>query len=61
MCHCKRERVRNLLAMLPVDELEDMRDNGPFPIETTCRHCNTPYDFSRREIREIYGMRYPNN
>ena len=61
MCHCNRERVRNLLAMLPVDELADMRDNGPFPIETTCRHCNTPYEFSRREIRAIYGMRFPNN
>jgi molecular chaperone Hsp33 len=61
MCHCNREKVRSLLMMLPVDELKDMRDNGPFPIETACRHCNTPYEFSRREIREIYGLRFPNN
>ena len=61
MCHCNREKVRSLLTMLPVDELKDMLDSGPFPIETTCRHCNTPYEFSRREIGEIYGMRFPNN
>ena len=61
MCHCNREKVRNLLAMLPVDELKDMLDSGPDPIETACRHCNTAYTFSRREIHEIYGMRFPNN
>ena len=61
ICHCNREKVRSLLTMLPVDELKDMLDNGPFPIETTCRHCNTAYEFHRREIREIYGMRFPNN
>ena len=61
MCHCNREKVRSLLTMLPVDDLKDMLDNGPFPIETACRNCNTPYEFSRREIREIYGMRFPNN
>jgi molecular chaperone Hsp33 len=61
MCHCNREKVRSLLTMLPVDELEDMLDNGPFPIETACRHCNTAYEFSRRAIRKIYGMRFPHN
>ena len=61
MCHCNRAKVRSLLTLLPVDELKDMLDNGPFPIETACRHCNTTYEFSRREIREIYGMRFPNN
>ena len=61
MCHCNREKVRSMLLMLPVDELKDMRDNGPFPIDTTCRHCNTSYEFSRREIGELYGVRFPDN
>ena len=61
MCHCNRDKVRNMLTMLPVDELKDMLDNGPFPIETACRHCNTAYEFNRPEISEIYGMRFPNN
>ena len=56
MCHCNREKIRRLLAMLPLDELKELSDNGPFPFETTCRHCNTPYEFSRRDIRSIYGV-----
>jgi len=61
MCHCNRERVRSLLTLLPIDELKDIRDNGPFPLEMNCQYCNTHYHFSREEIQEIYGKRYPNN
>ena len=61
MCHCNRQRVRSLLTLLPIDELKDIRDHGPFPLEMNCRYCNTRYHFSRREIQEIYGKRYPNN
>ena len=61
MCHCGRERLYGLLTMLPVDDLKDLRDNGPFPVEMRCHNCNTPYEFSREEIEEIYGSRYPNN
>ncbi len=61
MCHCNREKLRNLLTLLPFDELKDMRDNGPFPLEMTCHYCNTQFHFSREELKEIYGKRYPNN
>ncbi len=61
MCHCNRERVRSLLTLLPIDELKDIRDNGPFPLEMCCHYCNTPYHFTREDIQEIYGKRYPNN
>ncbi len=61
MCHCNRERLRSLITLLPIDELKDMQDNGPFPMEIRCHNCNTPYGFSRHEIREIYGRRFPNN
>ena len=61
MCHCNQERVRSLLTMLPIDELKDIRDNGPFPVEINCHYCNTPYQFEKEDIREIYGERYPNN
>lgn len=61
MCHCNRERLRSLLTLLPIDELKDIRDNGPFPLEMNCHYCNTHYYFSREEIQEIYGKRYPNN
>jgi molecular chaperone Hsp33 len=57
MCHCSPERLHNVLMMLPVDELKDIRDNGPFPIEMRCHYCNTCYDFDREEIQEIYRRR----
>lgn len=61
MCHCRRKKLRNLLAMLPLEDLEDILENGPFPVESRCFHCNTRYEFSREEIQQIYGMRFPNN
>jgi molecular chaperone Hsp33 len=61
MCHCGREGVRNLLMLLPVHDLKDIRDNGPFPVELKCHYCNTAYYFSKNDIAEIYGARYPNN
>lgn len=59
MCHCTRERLHRLLTLLPIQDLKDLRDNGPFPIQMRCHNCNTPYEFSREEIREIYGTRNP--
>lgn len=61
MCHCNRERVRNLLTLLPIEELRDIRDKGPFPVEINCHYCNTPYHFTKKDIAAIYGKRYPNN
>ena len=61
MCHCNQEKLRSLLTLLPFDELKDMRDHGPFPLEMTCHYCNTQFHFSREELEEIYGKRYPNN
>ncbi len=61
LCHCSRERLHRLLAMLPIEDLRDLRDNGPFPVEMRCHNCNTPYEFSREEMEELYGRRYPSN
>jgi molecular chaperone Hsp33 len=54
MCHCSPERVRDVLMMLPVDELNDIRANGPFPLEMRCHYCNTVYHFGSEEIQRIY-------
>jgi molecular chaperone Hsp33 len=61
MCHCNPARLRNILTMLPIDELKDIRDNGPFPLEMRCHYCNSLFHFSKAEIKNIYGKRYPNN
>lgn len=61
MCHCNKDRLKNVLTMLPTDDLKDIRDNGPFPLEMRCHYCNTAHTFSQNEIRKIYGRRYPDN
>jgi len=61
MCHCNRERLRNLLMMLPMADLEDLRANGPFPMEMRCHNCGTAYEFSQTEIEGIYGARFARN
>ncbi|MGD2185544.1 MAG: Hsp33 family molecular chaperone HslO [Desulfobacterales bacterium] len=57
MCHCSPERLRHVLMMLPIDELKDIRDNGPFPLEMRCHYCNTLYYFDKQEIHNIYAKR----
>ena len=60
-CHCNRERLRSLVTLLPIDELKDILETGPFPLEMRCKYCNTPYLFNEQAIRKIYGKRYPHN
>jgi molecular chaperone Hsp33 len=57
MCHCSPERLRHVLMMLPADELKEIRDNGPFPIEMRCHYCNTLHHFTQKEIQAIYSQR----
>lgn len=57
MCHCSPERLVHVLMMLPMDELKDICDKGPFPLEMCCHYCNTLYHFSKEEIQELYIKR----
>ena len=61
MCHCNKDRLRSYLTMLPINDIKDIRENGPFPVEMRCHHCNTVYEFSKTGIQEIYGKRFANN
>ena len=61
MCHCNKKRLRSYLTLLPIDDIKDIRENGPFPLELRCHHCNTAYQFSKADIQKIYGRRFPNN
>ena len=53
MCHCSRERIRTMIAMLKREDLSEMIANGPFPVEIRCHYCNTVFDFSRQDLLEI--------
>jgi molecular chaperone Hsp33 len=57
MCHCSPQRLRRILKMLPMDQLQDIRDKGPFPLEMRCHFCNTRYHFSKKDIQTIFDQR----
>lgn len=61
LCHCNRDQIRNILTLLPIDELKDIQKNGPFPVEVRCHHCNTGYAFDREHIDLIAAARYADN
>jgi molecular chaperone Hsp33 len=54
MCHCNEPGVQRLLMMLPKADLTDILENGPFPVEMRCHHCNTTYAFDREAIANIH-------
>ena len=56
-CPCSKERFARFLAALPAYEFEDIRENGPFPLVTTCLNCNTEYAFSRDEFALLESER----
>jgi molecular chaperone Hsp33 len=53
MCRCNQERLEKILATLPKEDLDDMIENGPFPLEVKCHHCNTPYLFNKDDLSKI--------
>jgi molecular chaperone Hsp33 len=61
VCHCNRDEIRNILLMLPIDELKDLQAEGPFPVEIRCHHCNARYAFDREQIDLIAAARFADN
>ncbi len=61
ICHCNRDEIRTVLTLLPVDELKDLQEKGPFPVEICCHHCNTRYAFDREHIDRIVAARFSEN
>jgi molecular chaperone Hsp33 len=53
MCHCNNDKIEHMLKILPIHDLQDMAENGPFPVEIKCQYCNTPYYFSPDDLQKI--------
>lgn len=54
-CSCSHERFGKFLAALPGDEQQDILENGPIPVKTTCHNCNSTYRFERDELVELFS------
>ena len=55
-CDCSKEKMEEALSTLHTKDLEDMinEDHG---CEITCQFCNTHYQFSEDELKEILKKR----
>lgn len=53
MCHCNRDGIVRMLQMFSEEELKDMAENGPFPLQIRCHNCNTVYEFHQRQLAKI--------
>lgn len=53
-CRCRKKTIGQFIAKLPLETLEDMANNGPFPVETRCHNCGTVYRFEKEEIETSF-------
>ena len=49
-CPCSKEYYIHHIRGLPAKDLEDIRQNGPDPLEVVCRKCGSKYNISVSEI-----------
>ena len=55
-CNCSKERVAKALISIGRKELNEMIQEGK-PIEMNCHFCNTNYNFTVEELKEIQRRR----
>ena len=51
-CNCSKERVEKALISIGRKDIKEMIDDGK-PIEMHCHFCNTSYEFSVEELKDI--------
>jgi len=53
-CRCSREKVCNVLASMPLEEVREMKaDDGT--VQVTCQFCNRVYAFRDEEVAALHG------
>lgn len=57
-CGCSKDRVAGALAAISTADLEEIINDGE-AIEVKCYFCNSAYDFSIDELKEIMETRQP--
>ncbi|BBF44067.1 chaperonin [Lachnospiraceae bacterium KM106-2] len=51
-CNCSKERVEKAIVSIGKKDIQEMIDDNK-PIEVNCHFCNTNYEFSVDELKEI--------
>ncbi|MCG8618951.1 MAG: Hsp33 family molecular chaperone HslO, partial [Desulfobacterales bacterium] len=52
-CRCNQERMEGYLKNLGAEDRQDIKENGPFPLELRCHHCNSVYRFTREALASV--------
>lgn len=60
VCNCSKQRVSKALMGIQKKDLEEMISEGK-PIEVKCHFCNTAYEFSIDELKELKACRTKSN
>ncbi|MDC7228617.1 MAG: Hsp33 family molecular chaperone HslO [Spirochaetales bacterium] len=55
-CSCNHELFGNYLKGLKEDDKREIYENGPFPVRTLCHNCNSAYEFSKNELKELFNF-----
>lgn len=55
-CNCSKDRVASALATIQSSDLQEMIDDGK-DIEVKCYFCNSAYNFSVDELKDILAKR----
>lgn len=53
-CPCKKESFTKHLIGLPRNEKDAIIESGKFPLVLTCFNCNSNYEYSETEVRELF-------
>ena len=56
-CNCSKDRFGSFISRISMEELLSIREEGPFPLKTTCHNCGSTYEFTPEEIEELYRSR----
>ncbi|MCF6335173.1 MAG: Hsp33 family molecular chaperone HslO [Spirochaetales bacterium] len=54
-CGCSKERFTSFIASMDKADKNEILENGPFPLITTCHNCGTDYEFSKKELQAIFS------
>ncbi|MCG8533435.1 MAG: Hsp33 family molecular chaperone HslO, partial [Desulfovibrionales bacterium] len=52
-CRCTQERMEGYLKGLAPQDQKEILEEGPFPLELRCHHCNSVYRFTQERLGEL--------